>query len=83
MRDLALELLELIDDAVDELGSREEVEYIHTVLEEGTSADRQLAIYRQTGDLTAVVQHVVDETRASVGRRGSARKGRGSAGIAT
>ena len=42
MRELALELLEFVDDVVDELGSREAVEYVHTVLTEGTSAERQL-----------------------------------------
>ena len=73
MRDLALELIELLDDVVDELGSRQEIEYIHTVLEEGTSADRQLAVYRETGDLKAVVQHVVAETRGGVERRGAKR----------
>ena len=51
MRELALELLEFVDDVVDELESREAVEYVHTVLREGTSADRQLAVYRETGDL--------------------------------
>ncbi len=35
MRDLALELLEFIDDVVDELESREAVEYVHTVLQRG------------------------------------------------
>ena len=59
MRDLALELLEFVDDVVDELGSRREVEYVHTILRDGTSADRQLKVYRETGDLKAVVQHVV------------------------
>ena len=44
MRDLALELLEFVDDVVDELESREAVEYVHTVLREGTSADRQLGV---------------------------------------
>ena len=73
MRDLALELLEFIDDVLDELESREAVQYVHTVLREGTSADRQLAVYRETGDLKAVVQYVVDETRTSVDRRGVAR----------
>jgi carboxylate-amine ligase len=72
MRDLALELLEFIDDVVDGLESREAVEYVHTVLREGTSADRQLAVFRDTGDLKAVVRHVVDETRTSVDRRGVA-----------
>jgi glutamate---cysteine ligase / carboxylate-amine ligase len=66
MRDLALELLEFVDDVVDELGSREAIEYVHRILEHGTSADRQLRVYRDTGDLTAVVQHLVAETRAGI-----------------
>src|SRR5918911_3376408 len=37
MRKLALELIEFVDDVVDELGSRDAVDYVHTVLEEGTS----------------------------------------------
>ena len=55
-------LLEWVDDVVDELGSRTEVEYAHTILSQGTSADRQLAVYRQTGDFQAVVDRVVEET---------------------
>ena len=51
MRDLALELLDFVDDVVDELGSREHVNYVHTILRDGTSADRQLTVYRETGDL--------------------------------
>jgi carboxylate-amine ligase len=66
MRDLALELLEFLDDVVDDLGSRAEVEYVRTILANGTSADRQLRVYRETGDLQAVVRHVVEETRAGV-----------------
>jgi carboxylate-amine ligase len=66
MRDLALELLAIVDDVVDELGSRREIEYIRTILAEGTSADRQLRVYKETGDLRAVVRAVVDETRDSV-----------------
>ncbi len=73
MRDLALELLEFIDDVVDELGSREAVSQIHTVLAEGTSADRQLAVYRKTGDMKAVVAHLIEETRSSIERRGASR----------
>jgi carboxylate-amine ligase len=66
MRALALELLEFIDDVVDDLGSREQVQYVHTILRDGTSADRQLKVYRETGSLQAVVQHVVRETRAGI-----------------
>jgi len=63
MRELALELLEFVDDVVDDLGSRSAVEYIHTILKDGTSAERQLRVYQQTGDLKAVVKHLVSETR--------------------
>ena len=49
VRDLVLELLEFVDDVVDELGSRKEIEHVHTILERGTSADRQLrSIARRT-----------------------------------
>ena len=63
MRFLAQELLDLVDDVVDELGSREEVNYVNTILCEGTSADRQLATYRRTGDIKAVVDQIVAETQ--------------------
>jgi len=69
MRDLALELLAFVDDVVDDLGSRDAVNYVHTVLREGTSADRQLAVYRQTGDLRAVVQDIVEHTKPETARR--------------
>ena len=60
---LVEELLAWVDDVVDELGSRAEVEYARTILRQGASADRQLAVYRQTGDFRAVVDQVVEETR--------------------
>jgi carboxylate-amine ligase len=56
-------LLDWLDDVVDDLGSRAEIEYVHTILTQGTSADRQMAVYRQTGDFAAVVEHVVEETQ--------------------
>jgi carboxylate-amine ligase len=55
-----------VDDVVDELGSRREVEYASRILEEGSSADRQLATYRRTGDLKAVVDQLVEETADGV-----------------
>jgi carboxylate-amine ligase len=61
-RDIMHELLNLVDDVVDELGSRKEVEYIHTILNNGTSADRQLATYARTGDLQKVVDQVLQES---------------------
>lgn len=62
VRALMLELLELVDDVLDELGTRKEVEYIHTMLEQGTSADRQRACFEQTQDLKQVVDLLIEET---------------------
>ncbi len=62
MRDLALELLDFVDDVVDELSSRSAVEYTHTILAGGTSADRQLAVFRKTGDTRAVVELLAEES---------------------
>jgi glutamate---cysteine ligase / carboxylate-amine ligase len=59
--------VEFVDDVVDDLGSRKEVEYVHTILREGTSADRQLAVHQATdGDMRAVVDHITDETMIGV-----------------
>ena len=47
-RDLIREMLEwFLGDVLDELGSRKEVEYAYQILEQGTSADRQLATFKQ------------------------------------
>jgi len=63
------ELLDFLDDVLDELDCREEVEYVRTILNGGTSADRQIAVYRAHGGgdnreeaLAAVVDHLVAET---------------------
>jgi carboxylate-amine ligase len=66
VRDLVLELLEFVDDVVDELGSRKEIEHVHTILERGTSADRQLQVYRETNDLKAVVDDLVKLTMENI-----------------
>jgi carboxylate-amine ligase len=65
-RDLIREYLEFVDDVVDELGSREEINYIHTMLKNGSGADRQLRVYKETGDLKKVVDYIVEETEYGV-----------------
>jgi carboxylate-amine ligase len=65
-RDLLAELIEFVDDVVDDLGSRHAIEYVHHMLKEGTSADRQLAVYQRTGDFKAVVDQIVFETLEGV-----------------
>jgi glutamate---cysteine ligase / carboxylate-amine ligase len=66
-RTLVRELIEwFVDDVLDDLGSRKEVEYAFRILDQGTSADRQLARFRETGDLKAVVDAVIAETAEGV-----------------
>ncbi len=66
-RDLIHELVALVDPVLDDLGSRREVQYAFHILRSGTSADRQLRVYNQSGgDLKAVVDHLVRETLEGV-----------------
>jgi glutamate---cysteine ligase / carboxylate-amine ligase len=68
---LAEELLEFVDDVLDDLGSRAALEPIHQIFREGTGAERQLQVYRQTGDLKDVVRLIVAETRGGVSMQAS------------
>ena len=66
-RELITEMLAwFVDDVVDELGSRREVEYAFQIMREGTSADRQLATFARTGDLKDVVDQLISETAEGV-----------------
>ncbi len=66
-RDLIRELIEwFLEDVIDELGSRNEIEYAYRIMEHGSSADRQLAVYRRTGNLQAVVDQLIVETEEGV-----------------
>ena len=73
-RDLIHELLDFVDDVVDALGSRKEIEHIHTILQRGTSADEQLEVYNSSNnDLNAVVDR---SDRTNHGKRSGHRPGR-------
>ncbi len=65
-RDLILEYLDFVKDAVEELGSQNEINYIRTMLEIGSGADRQLRVFRETQDLKSVVDYMASETRAGL-----------------
>jgi glutamate---cysteine ligase / carboxylate-amine ligase len=66
-RELIAEMLQwFVEDVVDELGSRHEVEYAFEIMRGGTSADRQLRVFDETGDLTKVVDRVIAETAEGV-----------------
>ncbi len=59
---LIQELLEFIDDVVDELGCRKEVNFVYQMLEQGSGADRQLKVFHDTNDLKEVIKYVVGQT---------------------
>ena len=63
-RQLIRELLEMVGEEIDELGTREYIAPIESMLRHGTGADRQLRVFDETdGDLSAVVDHLIAETK--------------------
>ena len=60
--DLISEMLEFIDDVVDDLGTRKYIDNILKISKEGSSADKQIEIYKDTGDMQKVVDFLIDET---------------------
>jgi len=56
------ELLDFIDDVVDDMGCRTEVNYVYQMMEEGSGADRQLKVFEETGDLVEVAKYIVAQT---------------------
>ncbi len=74
MRFLVNELMGIVDPVLDELGTRQDVEYLQTLLRNGTSADRQLATWRRATSegaddreaLIKVVDQLIAETLEGV-----------------
>jgi carboxylate-amine ligase len=66
-RSLMEELFEFVDDVLDELGSRKEVEGIRWILDNGSGADRQLRVFHENGgDLRGVVDFICEETMRGI-----------------
>ena len=61
-RALILELLDFVDDVVDGLGCRNDINYVHKILENGTGADKQLAVFAETGSFESVVDFITSQT---------------------
>ena len=55
-------MLEFVDDVIDDLGSKDYLAVIEDIIENGSSADRQLKIFNETNDLKLVVDHLIQET---------------------
>src|SRR5207244_10004761 len=64
MRDSINEMLDFVEDVVDELDSRHEMNYLRALMSSpnGTGADRQAAVYKETGDLDKVVEMLMEQT---------------------
>jgi carboxylate-amine ligase len=64
MRDSINELLDFVDDVLDDLGTRHEINYLRMLLEDprGTGANRQIALYQETGSLQAVTRYLMQQT---------------------
>lgn len=59
-KQLILELIDFVDDVVDELGSREQLQHVHKMLE-GTGALKQLQVYGVRQNLNDVVDFITNE----------------------
>lgn len=64
--DLIGEYLKFVEEEADELGSTPCMDYIRTMIKVGSGADRQLKVWRETGDLKKVVDYMAEETRAGL-----------------
>jgi carboxylate-amine ligase len=63
VRQLIGEIIDFVSDVVEDLGSEREIAYIERILEEGSGADRQLRVFRETNDLKQVVDYMISETQ--------------------
>jgi glutamate---cysteine ligase / carboxylate-amine ligase len=68
MRDSLRETLDFVDDMVDDLGSRREINYLRALLDDprGTGADRQIALYQESSDLQKVNKFLIERTMEGV-----------------
>ena len=64
MRQSLDETLDFVDEVLDDLGSRREINYIRMLLDDphGTGADRQIATYRRTGNIKDVIELLTQQT---------------------
>ena len=68
MRDALHELLDFVDEVVDDLGTRREMDHLRSLLSDprGTGADRQIAVYKETSSLQAVAHFLIRQTREGI-----------------
>ncbi len=68
LRDSLHELLNMVDDVADDLGTRPDLNYIRQLVDDprGTGADRQIALYKKTGSIHAVSQYLLQQTMEGI-----------------
>src|SRR5438128_269596 len=68
IRDSIRELLDMVDDVADDLGTRSDLNYIRKLVDDprGTGADRQIALYKKTGSIYAVNQYLLQQTMEGI-----------------
>ena len=62
LRELISELLDFVSDAADIFKTQDDLDRVRKILQEGTSADKQLAIFDKTQSYQSVVDHLISET---------------------
>lgn len=69
MRESIIELLEFVDDVIDDLGTRREINHLRCLLThpQGTGADRQIEVYQRTHSIQAVIQYLIEQTAQGLG----------------
>ena len=65
-RALIYELLDFLDPVLDHLGVRHRVVYVQKMLENGTGADRQLAVFEKTKNLASVAEYIKSQYLAGI-----------------
>jgi carboxylate-amine ligase len=68
MRQSIHELFDFVDDVLDDLDTRCEINYLRSLVDDplGTGAERQLAAYKQTGNIQSVIEYLMQESRVGL-----------------
>lgn len=66
LRSLIGELLDFVGEAADIFKTHDELDRIRAIMREGTSADRQIAVYEKTKSFHAVVDDLIDQSMLGV-----------------
>lgn len=65
-RVLVYELLDFISDVAGPLGIKNTIDYVNTMMEEGTGADRQIKVFEETKSLPKVVDYIHTQFLAGI-----------------